>query len=125
MLGESKKNIKLSEINKIHTSQGWKFYHDEACIEGLVSIPYNFEYKKYARVYQFIKLYLWSPSSGLYGCPISMTDGACFVIEQISLLYPKLLTKSMNEAYRSMITNNPKYFWTSGQWVINNCNLDD
>lgn len=34
-----------------------------------------------SRVYQMSKLYLFSPSSGLYTCPLAMTDGAAKVIQ--------------------------------------------
>lgn len=34
-----------------------------------------------SRVYQMCKLYIYSPSSGLYTCPLAMTDGAAKVIQ--------------------------------------------
>lgn len=34
-----------------------------------------------SRVYQMSKLYIFSPSSGLYTCPLAMTDGAAKVIQ--------------------------------------------
>jgi hypothetical protein len=34
-----------------------------------------------SRLYQMAKLYLYAPSSGLYGCPLAMTDGAAKSIE--------------------------------------------
>lgn len=34
-----------------------------------------------SRVYQMSKLFLFSPSSGLYTCPLAMTDGAAKVIQ--------------------------------------------
>lgn len=42
-----------------------------------------------SRVYQMSKLYLFSPSSGLYTCPLAMTDGAAKVIQvtSYSVLY--------------------------------------
>ena len=91
MLGESISN-NFSEINELHTSNSWKYFHDESSIEGLVSLAYNFNNKKYAyyfnnirRLYQFIKVYLFGPSSGLYGCPLSMTDGAAYLIRFIEV----------------------------------------
>jgi hypothetical protein len=49
-----------------------------------------------------------------------MTDGAAYLINLISETYPELLSNSMKEAYNSILTTNPKYFWTSGQWVRKN-----
>ena len=69
-------------------------------------------------MYQFIKTFLFAPSSGLYGCPNSMTDGAAFLIKIIEDKYPEYLSNNMKLAYNSFMTNNPKWFWTSGQWVM-------
>ena len=35
----------------------------------------------FSRIHQFAKLLLFSPSSGLYSCPLAMTDGAAKLIE--------------------------------------------
>jgi hypothetical protein len=34
-----------------------------------------------SRLYQLAKLYLFAPSSGIYGCPLAMADGAVKSIE--------------------------------------------
>lgn len=34
-----------------------------------------------SRLYQIAKLYLYSPSAGLYTCPLAMTDGAARSLE--------------------------------------------
>lgn len=68
-------------------------------------------------MYQMLKTYLFAPSSGLYGCPNSMTDGAAYLINLIREKYPEFVSNAMNEAYNSLMSNEPKYFWTSGQWV--------
>lgn len=34
-----------------------------------------------SRVFQMSKLFIFSPSSGLYTCPLAMTDGAAKVIQ--------------------------------------------
>lgn len=36
-----------------------------------------------ARVYQFAKLHLFAPNSGMYGCPLAMTDGAAKLMESL------------------------------------------
>jgi hypothetical protein len=73
----------------------------------------------HSRLYQFIKVFLFQPSSGLYSCPLSMTDGAAYLIKFIELNYPEYLSHSMKEAFSSLTSNNPNTFWTSGQWVNN------
>lgn len=64
-----------------------------------------------SRIYQVAKLYLYSPSSGLYGCPLAMTDGAAKSIEVAGV--PEYLSK----AYARLTSRDPKDFWTSGQWM--------
>ena len=34
-----------------------------------------------SRLHQFIKLYLFAPSSAVFGCPLAMTDGAARLLE--------------------------------------------
>lgn len=34
-----------------------------------------------SRLYQIAKFYLFEPSSGLYGCPLAMTNGAAKTLE--------------------------------------------
>lgn len=77
----------------------------------------NDENKKYGRLYQFIKLYLFSASSRLFSCPLSMTDGAAYLITHISEKFPEYITEDMKIAYKRLVSNDPNYFWTSGQWM--------
>ena len=41
----------------------------------------TFKSQFYRRLYQAAKLYLFSPSSGLYSCPLAMTDGAASILK--------------------------------------------
>ncbi|KAG1447936.1 hypothetical protein G6F56_009101 [Rhizopus delemar] len=68
-------------VDEITTSQGWKDLNNVAAEEGLVAIAYERKYNEYSRIYQFAKQYLYAPSSSMYSCPLSMTDGAARVIE--------------------------------------------
>ena len=40
-----------------------------------------------SRIYQASKLLMFSPSSGLYSCPLAMTDGAAKTMEVWSLFF--------------------------------------
>lgn len=57
------------------------------------------------------KLYLYSPSSGLYGCPLAMTDGAAKSILVAGI------PERMKTAYQRLTSRDPGLFWTSGQWM--------
>ncbi|KAF3850879.1 hypothetical protein F7725_012651 [Dissostichus mawsoni] len=92
-------------VDHIVTSSAWKRMKDLSAQEGLVAIGYE------SRVYQMSKLYIFSPSSGLYTCPLAMTDGAAKVIQSIGVSWP------VDEAYSRLTTRQPERFWTSGQWM--------
>ena len=44
--------------------------------EGIIATAYDNRFGEYDRLYQIVKLYLYAPVSGLYSCPLAMTDGA-------------------------------------------------
>ncbi|KAM9743649.1 acyl-CoA dehydrogenase family member 11 isoform 1-T3 [Menidia menidia] len=98
-------------VDHIVTSEAWKRMKDLSAEEGLVAIGYERSFGEWSRVYQMSKLYVFSPSSGLYTCPLAMTDGAAKVIQSIGLSWP------VEEAYSRLTTREPKFFWTSGQWM--------
>ncbi|XP_020776606.1 acyl-CoA dehydrogenase family member 11-like isoform X1 [Boleophthalmus pectinirostris] len=98
-------------VDLIHTSAAWKRMKDLSAREGLVSIGYERHYGEWSRVCQMSKLFLFSPSSGLYTCPLAMTDGAAKVIESLGTSWP------VKEAFNRLTTRKPEYFWTSGQWM--------
>lgn len=98
-------------VDHINTSAAWKRMKDLSAREGLISIGYERHYGEWSRVYQMSKLFLFSPSSGLYTCPLAMTDGAAKVIESFGISWP------VEEAFNRLTTRKAEYFWTSGQWM--------
>ncbi|MEK7433111.1 MAG: acyl-CoA dehydrogenase family protein [Cyanobacteriota bacterium] len=98
-------------IDEIITSQGWKDLDKVSSEEGLISIGYKRKYQEFSRIYQFAKLYLFTPSSAIYTCPLAMTDGAAKLIEIHGDDFLK------NRAYKFLTSTDPKTFWTSGQWM--------
>lgn len=104
-------------VDKIHTTEGWRFFKGQAAKEGLISIPYENQYAQFSRIYQAIKLYLFAPSSGLFSCPLAMTDGAAFTIRALSRRTDFTLSKELEDAYQHLTSRDPSEFWTSGQWM--------
>jgi len=101
-------------VDNIQTCKGWNQLHDVSAEEGLISIPYERKYGQWSRIYQAVKLFMFSPSSGLYSCPLAMTDGAAKTFEVSDL------TKNLSvlqDAYNRLTSRDPKKFWTSGQWM--------
>ena len=95
------------------TCQQWKCMHDISAEEGLVSIAYDNEaYREFARLFSCAKLFLFAPSSGLYSCPLAMTDGAAKLISML----PEV-TAELRETKEHILSRDPEHFWTSGQWM--------
>ncbi|MBL7777793.1 MAG: acyl-CoA dehydrogenase family protein [Chitinophagales bacterium] len=98
-------------IDEIKVSQGWLNLEKVAAEDGLVAIGYERKYAEHSRLYQFVKLYLYTASSAIYTCPLAMTDGAARLIE----LYGDGFLKE--HAYKGLTSRNPATFKTSGQWM--------
>ena len=63
---------------------------------------------QYRRIHQVAKLFMYSASSGLFSCPLAMTDGAAAILTA---------TKRHQEAVSRLTSRDPGKFWTSGQWM--------
>ena len=97
-------------IDAIETSEAWRELDRVAAEEGLVAIGYERLHGAHSRVDQFARLYLYAPSSATYSCPLAMTDGAARLLE----LYPDDVTRPV---FEHLISRDPGFFWTSGQWM--------
>ncbi|XP_060553821.1 acyl-CoA dehydrogenase family member 11-like isoform X2 [Ruditapes philippinarum] len=100
-------------VDKLVTGPAWRKMHDISAEEGLIAISYERKYDEYSRLYGLVKNYLNTPSSGLYSCPLAMTDGAAKIIEGLKEEAPWL----MDKAYPRLTSRDPALFWTSGQWM--------
>ncbi len=63
-----------------HPTDGSNF-EKVAAEEGIVATAYERKQGAFSRVYQMALLYLYSPSSAIYSCPLAMTDGAARALE--------------------------------------------
>lgn len=118
----------FGQVNKsdpLVTSEGWRLLKEIGIREGTVASGYQqpgetAPSKWNRRVHQFGLIHTWTPHSALVNCPASMTDGAA-----------KLLSKHLSdsdedqpgfkpvirEVYARLISRDPSYAWTSGQWM--------
>ncbi|MCB0539595.1 MAG: acyl-CoA dehydrogenase family protein [Bacteroidetes bacterium] len=98
-------------VDEIQVTPEWEKLEAVAAEEGLIAIAYERAFGEYSRLYQFTKLYLYTPSSAIYTCPLAMTDGATRLIE----LYGDEFLK--DKPYKGLTSRNPETFLTSGQWM--------
>ncbi|XP_072271377.1 acyl-CoA dehydrogenase family member 11-like isoform X2 [Pyxicephalus adspersus] len=98
-------------IDNIITCPAWKRMKELSAEEGFIAEAYERKYSNWSRLIQIVKLYLYSPSSGLFSCPLAMTDGAAKVIETLGT--PAVL----QDAFKHLTSRDPSKFWTSGQWM--------
>ena len=98
-------------VDRIDTSAAWRELDRISAEEGLVAIGYERAHGSLSRIDQFARLYLFSPSSATYSCPLAMSDGAARCLE----LYGE--SPRLHAAYEHLTTRDPARFWTSGQWM--------
>jgi len=96
-------------IDRIEVSPLWREAERIAAEQGLVATAYERRHGAFARVHQFALVYLFTPSTDLYSCPLAMSDGAACA-----------LTASGNKALIEravphLTARDPSGFWTSGQ----------
>lgn len=99
-------------VDHIVMHPAWNFMHSQAAREGLIAIGYSG--LPFCRVHQVVKLLLFSPSSGLYSCPLAMTDGAVHLTQKILANSPN---PQLQDTLDHLLSRNPAEFWTSGQWM--------
>lgn len=108
-------------VDKLVTTEGWRALSAIGIAEGIVAIPYENEYGPYSRVYQFLKYHLWSGSNAIVTCPSAMTDGAAkLLVRQLAKGDGSVSETErgvFEDAYRRLVSRDPKVAWTSGQWM--------
>lgn len=98
-------------VDRIETAWGWQALRRIAAEEGIVATAHERREGPWSRLHQFVRLYLYHPSSAMASCPLAMTDGAARVLE----LYG---TADQKQRYRPhLLSRDPAEFWTSGQWM--------
>ena len=97
-------------IDDIWVTPAWYGQHKVSAEEGLIAIGYENQSGEFSRVHQMIKNLMYGPSSGLYNCPLAMTDGAALISRDQRKTHPFL-----SRAYNHLTSRDPKQFWTSGR----------
>ena len=99
-------------IDEIVCTRAWYDQHRISAEEGLIAIGYERKSGSFSRVHQMAKNLLYGSSSGLYNCPLAMTDGAAMITQAQKEQHPFL-----SQPFQNLTSRDPEKFWTSGQWM--------
>ncbi|KAJ5934058.1 hypothetical protein N7466_003605 [Penicillium verhagenii] len=105
---------KRYDYDRLITTEGWKQLGHWGARHRVVSAGYDPALGSHRRTVQYALNYLYAPSSGLYSCPISMTDGAAFILSSKIGSLPS--THPFHAVFKGLTSENEDH-WTSGQWM--------
>ncbi|CAD8090074.1 unnamed protein product [Paramecium sonneborni] len=115
-----KQDVYGNVIDKLVLSEGWRKEKEYASKCGIVAMAYENKHGVWNRLIQLLRLQMYQPVSGLFGCPLAMTDGAAYLLKQW-LINPTTqcqeTTSLVKQGFENLISRDPQKFWTSGQWM--------
>jgi alkylation response protein AidB-like acyl-CoA dehydrogenase len=100
-----------NRVDRIEVTPLWREAERIAAEQGLIAIAYERRHGAYSRIHQFALVYLFTPSTDLYSCPLAMTDGAA------AALVASGNRTLIDHAVPRLTARDPRLFWTSGQWM--------
>ena len=100
-----------TRVDRIELTPLWRRAEELAAREGLVALPHEAPLGALSRVLQFALVYLFTPSTDVYACPLAMTDGAARTIAASGN------RELIERALPHLVSRDPARFWTSGQWM--------
>ncbi len=100
-----------NRVDAIEHTPLWRRAEELAARHGLVAIPYERKHGTDSRVHQMALVYLFTPSTDIYSCPLAMSDGAA------RTLVASGNRKLTDRALPRLTSREPEHFWTSGQWM--------
>ncbi|KEF63478.1 uncharacterized protein A1O9_01456 [Exophiala aquamarina CBS 119918] len=112
-----------NKVSALRTSEGWRVLKRIETEAGVVGYGYpqsGVQQKFNRRAHQFATLHLWHGTAAVTTCPMAMTDGAAVLLRR-HLDDPDGDQPGRGrvflEAYRRLVSLDPSYAWTSGQWM--------
>lgn len=98
-------------VDHIELTSLWKKAQRITAERGIVATAYEKKSGALSRVHQFALVYLVEPSWHVYSCPLAMTDGAA------KTLITSKNQKLIDRAVPHLVSRDPGWAWTSGQWM--------
>jgi acyl-CoA dehydrogenase len=104
--------------DKIVLTPLWVRAKEVAAEHGIVATAYERKLGALSRVHQMALAYLFAPSTGYYGCPLAMTDGAAATLSKLEPQLPAGPARDrVASAVQHLTSRDPAAMWTSGQWM--------
>ncbi|MBI5513419.1 MAG: acyl-CoA dehydrogenase family protein [Deltaproteobacteria bacterium] len=100
-----------NRVDDIEVTPLWRRAAEVAATHGVVATAYERAHGALSRVHQFALVYLFSPSTDVYSCPLAMTDGAA------RTLLAHGNRALLERALPRLTSRDPSLAWTSGQWM--------
>jgi acyl-CoA dehydrogenase len=100
-----------NRIDQVEVTPLWRTAEQLAARHGLIAIPYERAHGAWSRVHQFALVYLFTPSTDVYSCPLAMTDGAARTLSVAG--NAELAARALPH----LTSRDPRELWTSGQWM--------
>ena len=98
-------------VDRIELTDVWHRAEELAAERGVVATAYEQAHGPHSRVHQMALAYLFIPSTDVYGCPLTMTDGVA------RTLLDHGRAPVVEAAVPHLTDRDPEAFWTSGQWM--------
>ena len=100
-------------VDRLVTSHGWKEVGKWGIRRGVVALGYEDQFGPYRRIVQHAHNYIYSASSAVYSCPVSMTSGAARLFQQQTQNLPG--DHPFNKIYQKLVAREGS--WISAQWM--------
>ncbi|CAN5224605.1 hypothetical protein BH24PSE2_BH24PSE2_22350 [soil metagenome] len=100
-----------NRVDRIELTPLWQAAERIAAERGVVATAYDGGRGRLNRIHQFALVYLFHPSTDVYTCPLSMTDGAARTL--LAAGNEALIERAVGR----LTSRDPQRFWTSGQWM--------
>ncbi|KAK3721781.1 hypothetical protein LTR37_002946 [Vermiconidia calcicola] len=99
--------------DRLVTSEGWKRLGEWGISNGVVAAGYEAEFGPHRRIAQHALNYIYSASSAVYSCPVSMTSGAGRLL--FHQLHHSPAEHPFHEVYRRIVAREGNLI--SSQWM--------
>jgi acyl-CoA dehydrogenase len=100
-----------NRVDRIEVTPLWTKMQRLACELGLVAAAYEKTHGERSRIHQMALNYVIDASTGVYSCPLAMTDGAARTL--LALGNRALIDRAVPR----LTSRDPARAWTSGQWM--------